>query len=121
MVCAASKRGIRWGCDAVNGLIKPSELGEIGPWALMLLVLAGLVYLVTTGMLVPRSTVERDTREHQAEIDRLLDSWERRLAEAVQRERDWRDAYAAADRRAELAAGQVSQLLVFAGRIEGSH
>lgn len=83
---------------------------DLGGWAVFITLVVGLFTAVWRGWLVPRPTV-----------DRLEKSWEQvcgsaaeRLAESIEREREWRASWMTSEERGRVRDEQVADLLELA-------
>lgn len=96
-----------------------------GPWAVALSLLLGLLVafskeIIVTGKARDRlaaayeAQILRIREDHAAENARLAALNEGRLGESLKREQDWRAAFERSEERADLLAGQVEKLMVYA-------
>lgn len=79
-----------------------------GPWLAFLGLVGAVVRLVTSGRLTPRSTLEDLRADRDA-----------RVAEAVSREKSWRDAYLTSQATMALMSTQINELMTVA-RLSGA-
>lgn len=86
-------------------------LVAIGPWGVTLLMASAILVAFLREGLVSGTTVRRSDERSQAEIARLTQQWEQRIAEAREREEEWRKIAALHDERADVAARQAGELL----------
>lgn len=82
--------------DALFGAVSGLAVGEVSTAALLGLAILALL----RGWLVPRSVLDDVRRDRDT-----------RLADCQAQITDWRDAYRAADARADILAGQVDELV----------
>ena len=100
-----------------SAIVGPA-LTTVGPWGLLILVVASVLTAFIKGALVSSGRVDRQvealTSQHTSQLVELRAIWEARLNEGRQREQDWRAAFERSEDRADLLAGQVEQLGVYA-------
>jgi hypothetical protein len=89
-------------------------LAKLGPWGLLVLVVAVVLAAFVKGGLVAGTSVARTETRHQSELDRLTKMWESRLTESREREKDWREAFERSETRSDLLAEQVDKLAMYA-------
>jgi hypothetical protein len=87
------------------------KLETIGPWGLTLAMAASILVAFLRDGLVSGASVRRADERTQAEMTRLVEQWEARLAEAAARETAWQTAALQSDQRADVASQQVAELI----------
>lgn len=90
--------------------ITGAALAKLGPWGLLVLLVAVLLTSLLKGTLVAGSVVRENESRYQNEITRLSVLWEARLDESRQRERDWQTAFDRSEERADVLTGQLDRL-----------
>lgn len=96
-----------------GGIVGPA-LATLGPWGLLIMVVAIVLTAFVKGALVSGSAVERTEAQRKTEQERLVDLWEARLKESIEREQAWRTAFQESDLRADALASQVDKLMIYA-------
>lgn len=100
-----------------SAIVGPA-LATVGPWGLLIMVVASVLTAFIKGALVSSGRVDRQvealTSQHTSQLAELRTIWEARLSEGRQREQDWREAFRSSEERADLLAGQVDRLMTYA-------
>lgn len=92
------------------GTLKP-VIQAAGPWGLATVVVLMVVVSMLREGLVSGASFRRSDEQHRQETERLVASWEARLAESRAREDQWRNVAGENARRADVAAEQTEALL----------
>jgi uncharacterized ion transporter superfamily protein YfcC len=76
---------------------------------------AGIVVIaviaVLRGWLIPATTFDKMVKQYEDRIAELIKQYDVRVTEAVNREKEWREAHKVAEEARRVAASQVDDLL----------